>query len=43
MLKRNTKGMSIPKYTVEEIEKKMTTDDAIKLVKYFENKFGESK
>lgn len=43
MFKRNTKGMSIPKYTVEEIEKKMTTEDAIKLVKYFESKSDESK
>lgn len=31
-LKRSTKGMSIPQYSVEEIEKNMTIEDAIKIL-----------
>lgn len=31
-MKRSTKGMQIPKYSVEEIEKNMTIEDAIKIL-----------
>lgn len=31
-LKRSTRGMPIPKYSVEEIEKNMTIEDAIKIL-----------
>lgn len=31
-LKRSIKGMSISKYSVEEIEKDMTIEDAIKIL-----------
>lgn len=32
-MKRSIKGMQIPKYTVEEIEKNMIVEDAIKMLK----------
>lgn len=38
MLKRNTKGILIPKYTVKEIEEQMSVQDAIEIVKHLEQK-----